>query len=118
MMYGSYSNDNINYLYNGKSENKPLQLHNSCPGQTYKKLSYIPYNNDNNIVPRKKKSNKRVKFNNKIDVILVESYKAYNKIEDEQLYFQEYYKTMNNNIEEPKPTINKQKGDGCVCIII
>ena len=52
-------------------------------------------NNINNIIDKEKKPKKSVKFIDKVDVLLVESYKDYNKIEEEELY-NNYY--SNNKV--------------------
>ena len=84
------------------------------------------YNNNNNTTitaKRKKKSNnKKVKFNDKVCVINVESYKEYNKIDDND-FLNNLYKANNNNyITNNNNSVqhqgNAKKTNNCECNII
>ena len=117
----SYGQNDIKTLFNqGKQNNKPLENHYSNYSNSekkYKKLSYTPVNANNNNLVRKKRSNKRVKFNSKIDIVYVESYKKYNKIDDgDENNYINYY--LNNYARaQQMNNINKKKNDGCTCNI-
>ena len=92
--------------------------------------SSFPNNNNNNqiIIQNNQISNnqnqiqtpdrikKKVNFNNKVDVVKIESYKKYNKLEDEyfkQMFLNSYAIATTNNTQ-PK---NKTDCD-CSCIIM
>ena len=84
----------------------------------YKKLSYTPINANNNNLVRKKRSNKRVKFNNKVDIVLIESYKEYNKMDDGDFNYMDYFNNVNTYAKaQQMNNINKKQGDGCTCYI-
>ena len=125
MFFGdSYGQNEINsFLKEEKPKNKPLDSHYSNyynysnSEKKYKKMSYTPINSNNNNLIRKKRSNKRVKFNSKIDIVYVESYKKYNKIDDgDENNYLNYY--LNNYARaQQMNNINKKKNDGCTCNI-
>ena len=72
--------------------------------------------NNQNQIKAPDKIKKKVNFNNKVDVVKVESYKEYNKLEDEyfkQMFLNSYAITTTNNTQ-PK---NKNDCD-CTCIIM
>ena len=70
-------------------------------------------NSDNtNTTPISRKIKKKVKFNEVVDVILVKSYKKYNKCEDE-ISIDDYFEENNNNKGN-----RKKKGKNCECNII
>ena len=118
----SYGQNDIKTLFNqGKQNNKPLENHYSNYSNSekkYKKLSYTPINANNNNLVRKKRSNKRVKFNNKVDVVLIESYKEYNKMDDGDFNYMDYFNNVNTYAKaQQMNNINKKQGDGCTCYI-
>ena len=114
MIIGDYSNDTVNYV----SDFKKLKSGDSISEKKYQKLTNTPKNDNGNLIFKRKKSNKKVKFNDKIEIINVESYKEFNKIDDEEIYFQEYYNTIYNNELPKKQEINnKKKCDDCTCHI-
>ena len=128
MIYGSsYSTDNIN-LYN---ENERKELSNSLnnnitspPSRKYSKIKYSATPQDDNINNnnqfKRKKSNKKVKFNDNIEIVNVESYKQYNKIDEEYFninsYIANYINQNNPNTNNNK--INRKKCSDCSCNII
>ena len=113
-----YSDDANMYLKDDKKPNIPLRQHYSHQEKKYQKFEYTPVNGKN-ILSKRKKSNKHVKFNDKIDVILVESYKAYNVIEDDEFNYQEYLLNYKNYYENQRKNDNNKKVcDGCTCHII
>ena len=128
MIYGSsYSTDNIN-LYN-ENERKILSnsLNNnitSSPSRIYSKFKYSATPQDDNINNnnqfKRKKSNKKVKFNDNIEIVNVESYKQYNKIDEEYFninsYIANYINQNNPNTNNNK--INRKKCGDCSCYII
>ena len=90
MIYGSsFSTDDIDLLkgnQNKKLSNSFNNINTSPPIRKYSKFKYseTPQDNninDNNTQTKRKKSNKRVKFNDNIEIVNVESYKEYNKFE-------------------------------------
>ena len=115
------SNDNIKLVTKNKKEedNKQSERNYIHPEKKYRKLSYIPSSSDNNNMKKKKSSNKRVKFNNKVDIIEVENYKEYNKIDEDDMYnYQDYFSSYNSYFNTKKEKINKKKCNDCICYII
>ena len=118
----SYGQNDIKTLFNqGKQNNKPLENHYSNYSNSekkYKKLSYTPINANNNNLVRKKRTKKRVKFNNKVDIVLIESYKEYNKMDDGDFNYMDYFNNVNTYAKaQQMNNINKKQGDGCTCYI-
>ena len=75
-------------------------------------------NNSNNInifIDKPKKPKKNVKFTEKVDILLVESYKEYNKI-DEELY-NNFYGNEEMK-DEVKKKVDGTTGKNCECIIL
>ena len=115
------SSDNIALATkNSKEENnKPSEKNYIHPEKKYKKLSYIPSSVNNNNVKKKKNSNKRVRFNGKVDIICVESYKEYNKIDDDDDFnYQDYFGSYNKYNKSKKEKIKKKRCNDCICYII
>ena len=114
------SNDNIKLITKNKKEedNKTSERNYIHPEKKCRKLSYIPSSTNNNDMKKKKSSNKRVKFNNKVDIIEVENYKEYNKIDDDDINYQVYFSSYNNYVIPKKEKINKKKCNDCICNII
>ena len=83
----------------------------------YYDYDLYPRNNINNInnINKKNGKHKTVKFDDKIKVIKVESYKKYNKIDDEinidNILNNDYNYKQNGNK-------GKKKGDSCECKIV
>ena len=76
----------------------------------------FPIDTNKNQIQTPNKIKKKVNFNNQVDVINVESYKQFNKIDDEyynQLLLNAYATSLTNNTK-PK---NKKDCD-CSCIIM
>ena len=51
------------FLKDNKKPNIPLRQHYSHQEKKYQKLEYSPINGKNNILSKRKKSHKKVKFN-------------------------------------------------------
>ena len=131
MNFENYPNNN-QIFYEPKNASKAIyfQNQNESPNTMY----YNAYNNnanfnypidystyENNInyiyqIPKSKtktrkydKTKKKVKFNENVDVILIKSFKKYNRLENFSLY--DYFDEINNNY-------NKKKKNGkCECNI-
>ena len=139
----NYSNFANLQQYTSYAKNLPSKLYNSNPQDKMIQKNIINNNNsknhvvndietyNNNCTPlsvkkKKKGSKKKVKFNDKVCVIKVESYKEFNKIDDnpylDKLY-KELYKeninkfntTYNNNAQNKS---NAKKTKNCECHIM
>ena len=122
----NYSNNNQNINNYNQQNQINIQPYNTSNTDYTNNISYYNYNNysnyiynnnNNNFQPivkvkKKKLNNKKVKFNESVCVIKVESYKEFNKLEDDDSNL-DYINNYNKNIN-----INKKKGDKCECIII
>ena len=121
-VYGDRSNLNLSFFQN-QSESQLLTadtLSNLSNHSNLKKSNHYDYNNTKNIynyttlrnkaaTPRKIK--KKVKFNEKVDVIVVKSFKKYNKCEDEY--------SIDDFLDENKSkNKRRKKGKNCECNII
>ena len=128
MFFGNNYSNNTQYNYINKFPNQNYLTQST---NNNLKLKYINSNNNkfssnkyklNNSYnqtapPRKKRVNKKnVSFNQNIMVIKVQSYKEYNKLDDDI----NLENILNNDVNKQKPSINinKKKGDNCECIII
>ena len=126
MMYEmSYVNSNGQYNYTKKFQNQNYfsAKHQSDlssmyrTNSTYSNISKTPkmeYEGDY-FQPKNKHSGnkKKVKFNEKVIIIPVESYKEYNKIEDD-ININKYIDGINRqNVNQKKP-----KSDKCECNLI
>ena len=134
MIYGSsFSTDDIDLIkqnQNKKLSNSFNNINTSPPIRKYSKFKYseTPQDNninDNNTQTKRKKSNKRVKFNDNIEIVNVESYKEYNKIYEDEFNnneYNEYSNYINNYINQCTKTknnkINRSKCSDCICLII
>ena len=134
MFYGNnYSNNtqyNYNYTKKFPNQNYISQFYNNNLNSIYNNSNFInnaSYSNkhklnnsykDNQTVPPKKKRtiNKKVTFNQHVKVIKVQSYKEYNKLDDDI----NLENLFNNDTNKQKQTFNidKKKGDRCECVII
>ena len=106
-----HNQNNLNSMYRNSSN-----FSNSTTNSNKNKFVY--YDNDQqtgNIMKKKNVKNKTVKFNEKVSVIKVESYKEYNKIEDE-INIDNILN--NNNNYKPNRDKNNKKGDSCECKIV
>ena len=76
--------------------------------------NFIPYQKRRYTAPLMKKTKKKVKFNEVVDVFVVKSYKKYNKCEDSfsvDDYFDQNKDSKSNSIKKRK------NGKNCECII-
>ena len=115
MFFGDETNF---FVKDDKKPNIPLRQHYSHQEKKYKKFEYTPINANKNLLSKRKKSNKRVKFNDKVEVILVESYKKYNYIEENGINYQEYLQRYKNYYEIERRNDNKKRCGDCSCHII
>ena len=122
MIIGDYSNDTANDL----SDFKKLKSGDSISEKKYQKLTNTPKNDNGNLIFKRKKSNKKVKFNDKVDIIPVESYKEFNKSDEDYEnkileYFKKNYNDYNNNSSISHSTEqkrNNKKFCNCTCFIL
>ena len=84
-------------------------------------LTYLNTNNQmkttRNQISYPKKTKKTVTFNNKIDIVNVESFKEFNKIDDDEInvdYFQRYNYPIGHNSGSKN---NKKRDCDCTCDI-
>ena len=123
----NYSNNNSQYNYTNKYKN---QNYYNIKNQNDLNAMYRTDSNYSNInktpkmvyeedYTKLKKNNignkKRVKFNEDVQVIKVQSYKEYNKIEDVDININDFFVgdgNRQNNIKKRK------KGDKCECNLI
>ena len=139
----NYSNFTNLQQYTSYAKNLPSKLYNSNPQDKMVQENIINNNNsknhavndietyNNNCTPlsvkkKKKGSKKKVKFNDKVYVIKVESYKEFNKIDDnpylDKLYKELYkeninkFNTIYNNNAQNKSNAKKTKN--CECHIM
>ena len=126
MNYTNNNNNQYNYTNNYQNQNYFSQINQNNLKAMYRnssnfsnssnnnsnnkyKLKYVEINNKNPNRPKKK-----VKFNGNVTIIKVESYKEYNKI-DEDINLDNIFNSVG-----PKQAINinKKKGDNCECTLI
>ena len=112
----NYPNQNYFEQQNQNLLNAMYRNHSNLSTNSYSSNKYkLTYTEP---TPRKKKSGKKktVKFNEQVNIIQVQSYKEYNKIDDDinidTFFNNDYY----NN--KPNININKKKGDKCECLCI
>ncbi len=74
---------------------------------------YIPQDSQ---YPFPNKVKKKVAFNSKVDVVQVESYKEFNKIDDDYFNNCDYFQIYNNSYDTKKN--NNKKNCGCTCNIM
>ena len=127
-VYGSGQKQNIIY-YQNQNESPNYQnitldtLSNHSNKINNIAANYKDFKNDNansnyqntditNTTPISRKIKKKVKFNEVVDVILVKSFKKYNKCDDE-ISIDDYFEENNNNKEN-----RKKKVKNCECNII
>ena len=90
------------------------KTYNILSNNTTKKRHYSRHKNSRSKskCSKRKKIKKKVKFNESVDVIIVESYKKYNK--DDEISIGDYF-DKNYNF---KPKNEKKNGTKCECKII
>ena len=86
--------------------------YNTLNKNTTKKKHYSKHKHSRSKSNCSKRKKKKVKFNESVDVIIVESYKKYNK--DDEISIGDYF-DKNYNF---KPKNEKKSGSKCECIII
>ena len=131
----NYSNFTNPEQYISYGKNLPSKLYNSNPKENIvpkniinksdNKINIINNNENynNNFTPisfnkKKKVNKKKVKFNDKVCVIKIESYKEFNKIDDNPNLNKVYnnnYNTYYNNNDQNK---SDQKTKNCECHIM
>ena len=123
----NYSNNNSQYNYTNKYKNQNyynIRNQNDLNAMYRTDSNYSNINKSPKMVyeedyTKLKKKNivnkKRVKFNEDVQVIKVQSYKEYNKIEDVDININDFFDgggNRQNNIKKRK------KGDKCECNLI
>jgi len=88
------------------------KTYNTLNNDTTKKKHYSKNKNRHSNSKYSKKIKKKVKFNESVDVIIVESYKKYNR--EDEISIGDYF-DKNYNF---KPKNEKKSGTKCECIII
>ena len=88
------------------------KTYNTLSNSTTKKKRYSKHKNTLSNSNRSKKKKKKVKFNESVDVIIVASYKKYNK--DDEISIGDYF-DENYNF---KPKNQNKSGSKCECTII
>ena len=129
------------YVQFGNNQNNYNQATTNQLGQQNQVFSNNNFNNMNNAI-RTNKSKKTVTFKDNVDIINVECYKEYNKMDDDEINLNDVYlekldqeeeravakatqmKTNttpttqpNNSIQNNKQNNNQKKGCGCDCNI-
>ena len=98
--HSNYTNPNNSNNYNKNS------VSTNCTNYKF------PYSRQKNTLPTTRKQKKKVKFNEIVDVILVKSYKKYNK-DEESISIGEYFDENYNY----KPKKRKKEDSKCQCNI-
>ena len=109
-------NGNTKQKYTLRTSDNPKKIYNDTQNP------YKNYKIENTI----ENSNKKVKFNDKVDIIPVESYKEYNKSDEDYEnkileYFKKNYNDYNNNSSISHSTEqkrNNKKFCNCTCFIL
>ena len=129
------------YVQFGNNQNNYNQATTNQLGQQNQVFSNNNFNNMNNAI-RTNKSKKTVTFKDNVDIIDVECFKEYNKMDDDEINLNDVYlekldqeeeravakatqmKTNttpttqpNNSIQNNKQNNNQKKGCGCDCNI-
>ena len=89
--------------------NNITSIYNNFPNDNYGS-NYLYSNQINNKIPISGKTKKKVKFNEVVDIILVKSYKKYNK---DEVSLDDYFNGNNKN-----KNIKTKKPKNCECNII
>ena len=105
--FNQINQNNLKAMYRNSSNFSNSSSNNNSNNKY--KLKYVEINNKKPNRPKKK-----VKFNGNVTIIKVESYKEYNKI-DEDINLDNIFNSVG-----PKQAINinKKKGDNCECTLI
>ena len=113
-------NKNKNYFVMISDNIKPQNYHSYYSNPVYhKQYNGMSLNNDylntkyRNTLPSTRRPKKRVKFNEIVDVIMVKSFKKYNK-EEESISIGDYFDENYNY----KPKKRNKEGKNCECNII
>ena len=126
----SYSSDAVKFFNHQQKMEQITSINNIFSSQKIdnSKFENTPRtydnNTNNNHIIKRKKSNKKVKFNDKVEIVYVESYKNYNKIYDDDDFninnYLIYYTNncTNNNNNNNTNNINRNKCSDCNCHII
>ena len=117
----NFSNSNPNFIIQHNQNNlNSMYMNNSNLSNSTNvsnKNKFVYYGNDlqpvNNI-KKKNGKNKTVKFNDKVSVIKVQSYKQYNKLDD----VISMDNILNNDYNYKQNINGKKKGDSCECKIV
>ena len=80
------------------------------------KITYNQYITPGEQNPFQNNSKKKVTFNNKVDVVHIESYKEFNKIEDNDFNSGDYFQIYPNSYDTKKN--NNKKNCNCACNIL
>ena len=117
-------NGNTKQKYTLRGSDNPKKIYNETqnPYKNYK----IENTNENTKENTIENSNKKVKFNDKVDIIPVESYKEFNKSDEDYEnkileYFKKNYNDYNNNSSISHSTEqkrNNKKFCNCTCFIL
>ena len=112
------TNSNPNYIIQHNQNNLKSMYRNSSNfsngTSNSNKNKFVYYGNGiqpKDKIKKKNEKNKTVKFNDKVNVIKVESYKEYNKIDDD-------FDNIFNNECKHNTNKTKKKGDSCECKIL
>ncbi len=126
-------NGNTKQKYTLRTSDNPKKIYNDTqnPYKNYKIENTNENSNENtneNTIENtiEKNSNKKVKFNDKVDIIPVESYKEYNKSDEDYEnkileYFKKNYNDYNNNSSisyNTEKQRNNKKFCNCTCFIL
>ena len=116
------SNSNQNYIIQHNQNNLQSMYRNSSNFSNNTNISnknkFVYYENtkqpENNNIIKKNGKNKTVKFNETVSVIKVESYKKYNKIDDEI----NIDNILNNDYNYKQNGKSQRKEKNCECKIV
>ncbi len=113
--FNNYQNENY---FNQKTQNNLQAMYrnssNFSNNTSYSNNKYkLHYSNADNYQKKRNGKQKSVKFNEKVNIIKIESYKQYNKIDDDI-----NLDNIINNGHKQRINIDKKKGDNCECILI
>ena len=111
------SNIYLNSPIENKNNRKYNNINNNNNTYGYNNKNYNTYNFQPSSAQKKRSGKmKRVKFNEKVCVINVESYKEYNKIDDDICVEDLYKRNFNDNYSKIPKNNNKKEKD-CECDI-
>ena len=105
-----HNQNNLNFMYRNSSNSN---LSNGTIYSNKNKFVYYDIGQQpGNNIKKKNDKNKTVKFNDKVSVIKVESYKKYNRIDDDF----NLYGVVND--DKQNTNRDRKKGDSCQCGIV